>query len=243
MAETSFGPSVKWLNLAEAKKATHFLMIQSDLDFASAAFEEAARLPRDRLPARETDLAAEARALVDEVAVSKGVMRVDSTPIYANFLTISALFEAGVISYARCFNSNLRSALKVDDFGGSLALRKPMHAWMMRVRNKHVGHSDLKLERSRIGVSLIVDPHFGPRPSVMFPSFVVRRGPPSPEKLAEMAQHCRAVRTEYVDARLMAILRETRERLLRMPAEQIAEWPSLDDALENLTADMNYDGI
>ena len=47
-----------------------------------------------------------------------------------------AFFEAGIVAYAKCFNSNLRTRLSEAIFRGPLHAQKPLHVWIMEVRNE-----------------------------------------------------------------------------------------------------------
>lgn len=42
-----------------------------------------------------------------------------------------AYFEAGIVAYAKCFNSNMRTRLSQDIFKGALAPQKELHLWCM----------------------------------------------------------------------------------------------------------------
>ena len=144
------------------------------------------------------------------------------------------LFEAGIIAYARCFNSGHRTALTHKIFKNKLFERKKIHNFIIKLRNKHIAHSELKLERSHVGVSLVNDPKFGNRPSVVCTLFSVRRPAPSSEKLREMAAHCEAIIDQYLEPQIIKVGSKMREQLIGMPQDQIDRLPDFNKQLQSI---------
>jgi hypothetical protein len=98
----------------------------------------------------------------------------------------SALFEAGIVTYSRCFNSGLRTRLSTDIFKGRLASEKKLHDAIITVRNKHIAHSELKMEHSIVGCQLVEDQNYGKRPNLVMTTLAVRRHVPNNEFLEEL---------------------------------------------------------
>jgi hypothetical protein len=137
-----------------------------------------------------------------------------------------AFFEAGIVAYAKCFNSNLRTRLPDGIFQGALRAHKPLHAWMMEVRNSHIAHSDLRLERSYAGIQLVDDPNYGKRPSGILCAILTRRNVPRTERLREMARHCDLIISLHLNKQISKVGKEIREQILRLPKHQFEELPN-----------------
>jgi hypothetical protein len=243
-----FGPEKKLLDTKLAKQATGYWLIQGDLEFSRRAFHEASKLPTlKELPASKaishSELEEMARTAVESAAKEKTAFIRTFKEQEGPTVIRNALFEAGIVSYGRCFNSGARTTLGESTFRGSLSNRRQLHSLMIRVRNKHVGHSELKLERSLVGIQMVTDPRFGPRPSVAMSIFAVRRDAPSPERLLEMAAHCEAIIVDFLQPRLKKLGNEIREQLLRMPSEQIDVLPEYDRAMQSITAGLTFEDI
>lgn len=166
------------------------------------------------------------------------VAQIDQDSRNENEAVRSALFEAGIVTYGRCFNSGLRTGLSTGIFKGRLAAAKKLHEAIITVRNKHIAHSELKMERSIVGCQLVEDLNYGNRPNLIMTTLVMRRHVPKNERLEELETHCSSIVTEVIQPKLLETARALREQLLQMPPEQIAKFadfgadvPSIDDLL------------
>jgi hypothetical protein len=140
----------------------------------------------------------------------------------------SGLFEAGVVTYGRCFNSGIRTRLSASIFKGELSGAKRLHDALIAVRNKHIAHSELKMERSIMGCQLVDDQNYGRRPNLIMTTLAIRRHFPTDDRLTELESHCNAIVAHVIEPKLIESARGLREQLLEMPAEQIARFKDFD---------------
>jgi hypothetical protein len=145
-----------------------------------------------------------------------------------------ALFEAGILTYGRCFNSGLRVHLSRKIFSGALSGHRELHEAMIKIRNKHIAHSELKMEQAAVGFQLIHDPNYGKRPSMVLAGLAMRRHYPSDNRLGDLEVHCRAIAENVIEPKLLEITRALREQLLQMPAEQIERFPEFSTVKPSL---------
>src|SRR5262249_36370932 len=122
-----------------------------------------------------------------------------------------------------------------------LRANKPLHAWMIEVRNSHIAHSDLRLERSYAGIRLVDDPNYGKRPSAIVIAILKRCNVPRTERLREMARHCDSIISLYLNEQLAKVGKEIREQILRLPKHQFEELPNYSEELN--TGDFADDRI
>lgn len=137
----------------------------------------------------------------------------------------SALFEAGVITYARCFVSGARTQLNEGIFKGDLATARGLHRKIMNARHRHIAHSELKMEHSIVGCELVVDAKYGKRPNLVAGVIVARKNIPSDQQLNGLQAHCTLIADQVIYPKFMEVSRSMREQLLQMPTAQIEALP------------------
>lgn len=239
---TEKGPKVVTTKLS--KQVSGYTLIMNDMQFAAKVFGFAAKL-EVRSPAQISD----SRQSVDTrfrqllqldpfLRVGATVAQIDQDNRNENEVMQSALFEAGIITYGRCFNSGLRTRLSASIFKGRLASAKKLHNAIIMARNKHIAHSELKMERSIVGCQLVEDHNYGKRPNLIMTTLAVRRHVPNNGRLEELETHCSSIVSEVIQPKLLETARTLREQLIQMPPEQIenfqdfgAEPPNIDDLL------------
>jgi hypothetical protein len=96
---------------------------------------------------------------------------------------------------------------------------------MMETRNQHIAHSELRLEKSYAGITLVDDPNYGRRPSGIVMAIWDRRSAPRKDKLLEMAAHCCVIIKEYLNPKMLKTGLEIREKYLKLPKEQFDALP------------------
>ena len=236
------GMKTKVVSTPLAKQVSGHTLLMYDMQFASRVFGLAAkhemRTPdqiRDSRPSLDTRLD-QLRSTDPVLRAGATVAQIDSDGRNESETVRSALFEAGIVTYGRCFNSGLRTQLSKSIFQGHLSSAKKLHEALIKIRNKHIAHSELKMERSIIGCQLVEDHNYGPRPSLVMTILAVRRKVPTNERLLELQAHCDAIVTYVIRPRLLEKARALREQLLQMQPEQIedfvdfgAEAPVIDE--------------
>jgi hypothetical protein len=227
-----------------AKQVSGYALLMYDMQFASHTFGLAAkqemRTPneiRDSRPSLDTR-ARQLRAIDPVLRAGATVALIDSDGRNESETVRSALFEAGIVTYGRCFNSGLRTHLSDSIFRGHLSSAKKLHEALMSIRNKHIAHSELKMERSIVGCQLVEDHNYGRRPNLVMTILALRRKVPTNERLLELQTHCEAIVAQVIHPRFLEKSRALREQLLQMPSEQIedfsdfgAEVPVIDEFL------------
>jgi hypothetical protein len=227
-----------------AKQVSGYTLIMYDMQFAAEVFGFAAKLEvrsraqrRDSLPSVEMRLG-QLLQLDPILRAGATVAQIEQDNRNENEVVQSALFEAGIVTYARCFNSGLRTHLSAGIFKDGLGSAKKLHDAIIKVRNKHIAHSELKMERSIVGCQLVEDYNYGKRPNLVMTILRVRRHVPNNERLGELETHCSWIVSEVIQPKLVETARALREQLLQMPPEQIenfqdfgAEIPCIDELL------------
>jgi len=224
---------VKVVSTKLAKQVSGFTLILNDMEFSARMFSLAAA-QATRTPAQALDVPSLAEAKARELwqfepLLRKGatVAHIDSAPHNDSEATKIGLFEAGIVTYGRCFNSGLRTRLSTDIFVAKLSSAKPLHDAIIGTRNKHIAHSELKTERSIVSCQLVEDMNYGKRPSLVMSTISIRRHFPTNERLLELQAHCSAIVVHAILPRLLESARALREQLLKMPTEQIAAFRDL----------------
>lgn len=221
------GHGLKLVTTKLAKRVSGLALLMYDMQFAARAFDLAtkrpARSPADRLASRPS---AEARvsqliALDSFLRQGAAVAQIEADHRNESEAERCALFEAGVVTYARCFTNGSRTQLKEDIFKGRLTSGRRLHQKIMAVRNKHIAHSELKMEHSIVGCQLVDDANYGRRPSLVMTLVRARRDAPSEERLQELKAHCDAIVEEALQPDMLDAARSLREQLLQMRPEDI----------------------
>jgi hypothetical protein len=232
---------LKIVSTKPAKRASGFALLLADMQFASRVFGIAAKLEKrtpEQIHGSRPSLDARQRQLLEFdpfLRAGATVAQVDGDVRNDSEATKAALFEAGVITYGRCFNSGARTQLSKNIFRGPLASAKKTHETLMEIRNKHVAHSELKMERSIVGCTLVDDKNYGERPNLVMSVLAIRRDVPSDERLTEFQTHCDLVVSEEIYPEFLATGSAVRDQLLLMPLEQIERLP--DFATEPVAID------
>lgn len=225
------GAGLKVVTTKLAKQVSGYTFLIYDMQFAARMFALAARQPVrteaeiwDDRPSSETrkSLLLEAEPFLRAGA---HVAQIDNDARSESEAVTSGLFEAAVVTYGLCFNSGLRTRLSDSIFCGPLSGAKRRHDALIAVRNKHIAHSELKMERSVVGCQLVADPRYGRRPSLIMAILRIRRHFPTSERLIELENHCNAIVDHAIRPKLMETSRALREQLLTMPSEQVADFP------------------
>jgi hypothetical protein len=220
---------MKKLTTKIGKQFGGYALIRTDLEFSGFTFARAADLSasappssgeHDLFPTIEQDLEA-----AHPLLRSGGAVMFEGRKATPPDFDKRAYFEAGIVAYAKCFNSNLRTRLSQDIFKGALAGQKELHLWCMEVRNSHIAHADLRLERSYTGINLVTDAVYGVRPSGILMTMQVRRNVPSAETLLELSGHCALIVEHYLAPQMEKTAKEIREQMLRLPKAQFDALP------------------
>jgi hypothetical protein len=236
------GMKPKVVSTKAAKQVSGYALLRYDMQFASRVFGLAAkhemRTPdqiRDSRPSLDARFR-QLRSMDPVLRAGATVAQIDSDGRNESETVRSALFEAGIVTYGRCFNSGLRTHLSDSIFEGPLSSAKKLHEALMKIRNKHIAHSELKMERSIVGCELVEDHHYGQRPNLVMTILALRRKVPSNERLLELQAHCDAIVTYVIHPMFLKKARAVREQLLKMPSEKIedfvnfgAEVPEIDE--------------
>lgn len=221
-----------------AKQISGYYMIMHDMQFAARVFGLAAKI-EERTAEQKINgypTADEEFRLIQRLdpflRAGVPIARIDSDNRNENETMRSALFEAGIIAYGRCFNSGLRTRLSPGKiFKGNLQTANKLHHSIMDVRNTHIAHSELKMERSIVGGQLVEDFNYGQRPNLIMLAQVIRRHVPNNKSLEELEIHCNSIVTEVVRPKILESSRALREELLRMTPEQLAKFPHFDTSV------------
>lgn len=230
------GMALKLVSTKLAKQLSGYALLKFDIEYAARVFGLAAKY-EDRTPERiqATRPSADDRiralfAFEPILRKGGGVAQMDSDTRTDTEAVKSALFEAGVITYGRCFTSGARTRLSEDIFRGNLAEAKELHKKIMDARNRHVAHSELKMERSIVGVDLVEDLSYGKRPNLVAGVVAARRHVPSDERLQQLQAHCTSILERFIYQKFMEVGRSLREQLLQMPPAQIQALPDFASA-------------
>ncbi len=218
----------KKIKIAEtniAKQLSAYTLIHYDLEFSCRAFTLAANFS-DKKKKIDTEKCTQSR--VSQIAVLDPILRMGATVALldrnqseTSTLAKTALFEAAIISYARCFNMSKRTSLTAKVFKGKLSPSLKRHEKIIKLRNEHIAHTELKYEQSIIGFQLVNDPAYGNRPSAVFSGLKARRAHPPSEDLHELRTHCQLVDEQVVQPILLKKAKALREELLNMSDEEI----------------------
>src|SRR5260221_3563666 len=143
-----------------AKQLSGYSLILNDMEFCAHSFALAAKA-RTRSRAQIAS-GPSAKARAEQIFALDSLLRAgavvgqfEQDPRDDSEVLRSALFEAGIVTYGRCFNSGLRTRLTDNIFSGQLANSKQLHRLLIAIRNKHVAHSELKTELSLVGCQLV----------------------------------------------------------------------------------------
>lgn len=207
------------------------------MEFAGRAFELAAIRGDRSAPVQRPSLEDRARlwlAMDPILRAGAAIGQFDEDGRNESEAEKSALFEAGIVTYGRCFNSGLRTRLSKSMFIGELAGHRGLHEAMMKVRNEHIAHSELKMEKSIVGFRLVEDQNYGKRPNMVLSALTMRRHYPTTERLSELAAHCRAIVAHSILPKTLEVARALREQLLQMPAEQLEAFSEFGATKPNL---------
>jgi hypothetical protein len=222
---------LKVANTKLAKQLSAFALIINDMEFCARTFTLAAKLP-SRSSSQVTRDRPSATARLELIFAFDPILRAGAAVGQFeedlrddNEVLKSALFEAAIVTYGRCFNSGLRTRLSDRMFTGPFAYLKRDHETLVRIRNQHVAHSELKAEHSLVGFQLVEDRNYGERPNLVTTVVSARRNYPRDERLLEFGTHCEVIASQIVQKKILEIGRALREQLLKMPAEQIAALP------------------
>jgi hypothetical protein len=218
---------MKLVTTKMAKRVSGLALLMYDMQFAARAFDLATkcpvRSPADRLASRPSAEAKINQLIALDPLLRRGaaVAQIDADHRNESEAERCALFEAGVITYARCFTNGSRTQLKEDIFKERLSAGRRLHQKIMTVRNKHIAHSELKMELSFVGCQLVDDANYGRRPNLVMALIAARRDAPSDERLQELKSHCDAIVLEALQPRMLEAARSLREQLLKMRPEDI----------------------
>src|SRR5690242_7722510 len=95
----------------------------------------------------------------------------------------------------------------------------------MEVRNSHIAHSDLRLERAYTGIELVEDLNYGKRPNAILQAIFARRNVPHSDTLLKLSEHCVLIVEHYLIPQLSKVAREIREQILKLPSPQFEALP------------------
>jgi hypothetical protein len=227
---------MRTVNTKLAKQLSSYSLIVNDFEFSAKSFGLASRIPvRTPDEVQAGMLSAEDRAgqlwqFEPLLRVGAAVAQFDGDQKTDNETMKAALFEAGVVTYGRCFNSGHRTSLRDMAFVGPLAVFKETHKLLIAIRNKHVAHTELKEEHSIVGCQLVEDPKYGVRPSMVMGIVSGRRYYPSDARLVELQDHCNGIIELCLRPKLIELSKTLREQLLQMPAEQISKMPEFESS-------------
>jgi len=124
--------------------------------------------------------------------------------------------------------------LSEDIFRGSLAAAKSLHKKIITVRNKHVAHSEMKMELYTVACDLVEAQNYRKWPNMISSVIAARRAAPKNEKLKELGDHCFTILREVVEPKLLEGMKALREQLLSLPNEQFDRLPDLETARKAL---------
>jgi hypothetical protein len=232
---------MKVLTTKIAKQFGGYNLIKGDLIFAGYVFSRAAAL-RSNIPRDWKDFGAiavgmQAAFLASEPTLRKGgVVCTEDGLRNQDQDDCRAFFEAGIVTYAKCFNSNIRTGLSKDIFKGPLYPNRALHEWIIEVRNQYIAHSDMQREGSIAAIQLADDINYGVRPSRIISGMQFRREVPLADKLGEMASHCDLIVKEYLTPKILKIAKEIGEQVLKMPKDQFDALPEFQEYKQSLGA-------
>lgn len=221
------GHGLKLVTTKLAKRVSGLALLIYDMQFAARAFDLATkrpiRSPADQLASRPSAEARTSQLLALDPLLRQGaaVAQIEEDHRNESEAERCALFEAGVVTYARCFTNGSRTQLKEDIFKGRLAPGRTLHQKIMTARNKHIAHSELKMEHSIVGCQLVDDANYGHRPSLFMTLMRARRDAPNDEQLQALKAHCDAIVVEALQPDMLEAARSLREQLLKMRPEDI----------------------
>lgn len=231
---------MKLPNTKTSKQLGGYCLIKSDLEFAGRAFHLAStcnvRSLEERRASRPS-LQDKAKQLFSlDPILRKGAIVLQSDPDNRSGTEITryALFEAGIIIYGRCFSQGIRVRLSRNIFRGKLSAAKSLHDRIIEVRNKHVAHSEMRMELAKVACDLVIDENYGKRPNAVISVIAARRHAPNNEKLIELREHCSVILRKVVEPKILMCSNALREELLAMPKEECDGLPVLETASKNL---------
>jgi hypothetical protein len=231
----------KSMKLAEtkiAKQLSAYTLIHYDLEYSARAFAQAADLSsqREKIDAEKIIQSRLSQlALLDPILrAGAAVAQMDKDRLDSTSVVKGALFEAAIVTYARCFVSGARSCLSEKVFRGELSGAIKFHNVIIQLRNKHIAHSELKQELSIIGFQLVNDPAYGKRPSTIISAIAARRYFPSKEELKKLSNHCVFVDEKAVQPIILKNAKALREELLKMSSEEIDQMKDFGEAPSNI---------
>jgi len=225
--------AIKLVTTKLAKQVSGYALLKDDMEFAARVFGLAAKRHVRSVAERQANRpSAEAKArllfaLDPILRAGASVGQFDEDNRNESEVERCALFEAGIVTYGRCFSSGARTGLPNRIFVGALSRRRELHDAIMAVRNKHIAHSELKMEQSIVGCQLIDDQNYGKRLNLILTILSMRRDAPKNDRLTALEAHCRAIVHEVIEPKILKSGRALREQLLQMPAEQIAKYADL----------------
>jgi hypothetical protein len=232
--------TLKAVSTRLAKQVSGYSFLMHDMQFASRVFSLAAtletRTPAEILATRASPDARMRQLLELDPLLRAGavVAQIDPDDRTDGEIMKAALFEAGIVTYGRCFASGQRTRLFPDIFRGYPSAKK-LHQALMTARNKHIAHSELKMERSIVGCKLVEDASYGERPHLVMSTMLLRRHVPPDERLAELPAHCDAIVERVIHPKHLDAVRALREELRLMPPEKFDALP--DFAAETTVVD------
>lgn len=215
--------NIKLVETKIAKQLSAYSLIHYDLDFAIHAFDMAAQISVDNpniqasayIGSRMTAI-----KTIDPILKSGAAAMLADANRSESKTMKAALFEAAIVSYARCFNAGLRTGLSKKTLSKEPPSSVELHDQIMMARNKHIAHSEMKQERSIIGFRNVEDPSYGARPSTVLSTIVVRRNYPTNGELVKLSNHCRLVDEKIVQPFMLQKAIVLRERLLDISDEE-----------------------
>lgn len=230
--------SIKLAETKIAKQLSAYTLIHYDLEYSARAFTQAADLSSQRIKYNVEKIIKSRLSqfvpLDPLLRAGAAIAQMDKDSLDSTSVVKSALFEAAIVTYARCFVSGARSCISVKVFNGELSGAIKLHNAIIQLRNKHIAHSELKQELSIIGFQLIDDPAYGKRPSTIISAIAARRYFPSNEELKRLSDHCNLVDDKVVQPIILKNAKALREELLKMSSEKIDKMKDFGEAPSNI---------
>lgn len=227
------GSKIKLAETKISKQLSAYSLIHYDIDFARNALYMASKIEVEQLniPADQyTKSHVLAMMSMDAVLKAGGAVATADANVSTIDIMKGALFEAAIVSYARCFNSGLRTSLSKKNIKQRIPSSLKLHEKWLDARNKHIAHSEMKQERSLIGFQMVDDPAYGARPSTVFSNITVRRRYPSNEDLGKLSEHCKLVDEKIVQPQMLEKAKALREQLLKMSEIEIEKMKDFKEA-------------
>lgn len=231
---------MKRINTKTSKQLGGYSLIKGDLEFAGRAFHLAStynvRSPEEQRASKPSVNEKVDQLFALDPILRKGAKVAQFDPDNRSEREIMryALFEAGIVIYGRCFSGGMRVRLSKNIFRGPLAAARSLHDKIITVRNKHVAHSEMKMELATVVCDLVEDQNYGKRPNMISSVISARRHSPKNDKLKELGDHCFMILREVVEPKLLECSNALREQLLIMPKEQFDSLPDLETARPDL---------